>query len=94
MSLSKRAAILALAAVVCVGWCLPAAAMQVWTKCHVTCRCLADNSVANLAFVIPIDKSPDIGHEADLACKAYGHRACSDSCNGLKFSYTYQITSP
>lgn len=94
MSLRRSATVLAFAVVLSVGWSLPVTAMQVWTKCHVTCRCLKDGSVGNFAFVIPIDKSPDIGYEADLACKAYGHRACSDSCNGLKFSYTYQVTSP
>lgn len=94
MSLSKRAAVLVLAVVLSVGWCLPAAAIQLWTKCHVTCRCIQDGSVANFSFVIPVDKSPDIGYEADLACKSYGHRTCSDCCNGIKFSYTYQVTSP
>lgn len=67
---------------------------QVWTKCHITCRCLQDNSVGNFSFVIPVDRSPDIGFDADLACKTYGHQVCSDGCNGLKFSYTYQVTSP
>jgi hypothetical protein len=67
---------------------------QVWIKCHITCRCLQDNSVGNYAFNIPVDRSPDIGFDADWACKSYGHRICLDGCNGLKFSYTYQITSP
>jgi hypothetical protein len=67
---------------------------QVWTKCHITCRCLQDNSVGNFAFVIPVDASPDIGFDADVACKSYGDRICVDGCNGLKFSYTYQVTSP
>lgn len=67
---------------------------QVRIKCHITCRCLTDNSVGNFEFVIPIDRSPDIGFEADLACKAYGNRVCSDGCNGSKFSYTYQVTGP
>jgi hypothetical protein len=71
-----------------------AVAEQIWTKCHVTCRCLQDNTVGNFAFVIPIDKSPDVGFEADLACKAYGNRVCSDGCNGIKFNYSYQVTSP
>jgi hypothetical protein len=70
------------------------AAGQVLTKCHITCRCLCDDSVGNFAFVIPVDRTPDIGFEADMACKAYGHRMCSDGCNGLKFSYTYQVVSP
>lgn len=76
---------------------IPAVAVagdQVWTKCHITCRCLADNSVGNFEFVIPIDRSPDIAFEADLACKAYGSRVCPDGCNGSKYSYTYQVTSP
>ncbi len=67
---------------------------QVWTKCHITCRCLQDNSVANFSFMIPVDRSPDIGFEADLACKSYGERICPDGCNSLKFAYTYQVTSP
>lgn len=71
-----------------------AAGEQIWTKCHITCRCLNDNTVGNFAFEIPIDRSPDIGFEADVTCKSYGHRVCYDGCNGLKFSYTYQVTSP
>jgi hypothetical protein len=67
---------------------------QVWTKCHITCRCLRDNSVANFSFVIPVDRSPDIGFEADQACKSYGERICPDGCNSLKFAFTYQVTSP
>ena len=67
---------------------------QVWTKCHITCRCLQNNSIGNFSFVIPVDRSPDIGHEAHLACKTYGHRVCYDGCNGTKFSFTYQVTSP
>ena len=79
---------------ICVGLVPCVMAEQVWTKCHVTCRCLQDNTVGNFAFVIPIDKTPDIGFEADLACKAYGNRVCSDGCNGIKFNYSYQVTSP
>lgn len=71
-----------------------AQADQVWIKCHITCRCLQDNTVGNFAFDVVIDRSPDIGFEADLTCKSYGHRVCSDGCNGTKFSYTYQVTSP
>ena len=71
-----------------------AAGGQVLTKCHITCRCLQDNSIGNFAFVIPVDRSVDIGYEADVACKAYGHRTCSDGCNGLKFSFSYQVVSP
>lgn len=67
---------------------------QVWVKCHITCRCLQDNTVGNFAFDVVIDRSPDIGFEADLTCKSYGHWVCSDGCNGTKFSYTYQVTSP
>lgn len=50
--------------------------------------------MGNFAFDVVIDRSPDIGFEADLTCKSYGHRVCSDGCNGTKFSYTYQVTSP
>ncbi len=71
-----------------------ACAGQVWIKCHITCRCTCDDSIGNFAFMIPIDRSPDIGFEADMACKAYGHRVCSDGCNGLKFTYSYQVTGP
>jgi len=67
---------------------------QVWTKCHITCRCLQDNAVGNFSFVMPVDVSPDIGFDADLACKSYGDRICLDACNGLKYSFTYQVTSP
>jgi hypothetical protein len=67
---------------------------QVWTKCHITCRCLQDDSVGNFAFAIPVDQSPDIGFEADQACNSYGHKICLDGCNSVKFSYTYQVTSP
>jgi hypothetical protein len=71
-----------------------AAGGQVLTKCHITCRCLQDNTVGNFAFVVPVDQTPDIGFDADMMCKAYGNRVCSDGCNGLKFSYTYQVVSP
>jgi len=71
-----------------------ALADQVWIKCHITCRCLQDNTVGNFAFEVAIDRSPDIGFDADLTCKSYGHWVCSDGCNGTKFSYTYQVTSP
>ncbi len=67
---------------------------QVWIKCHITCRCSHDNSVGNFAFMIPLDKSPDTGFDADNACKSYGHRVCADGCNGTKFTYSYQVTSP
>lgn len=67
---------------------------QVWAKCHISCRCLCDDTVGNFMFAVPIDRSPDIGFEADLTCKAYGERACSDGCNGLQYSFTYQVVSP
>lgn len=71
-----------------------ASAGQVWTKCHITCRCLQDNSVGNFLFNIPLDTTPDVGFDADLACNQYAYRTCADGCNGTKFSYTYQVTSP
>lgn len=67
---------------------------EVWIKCHITCRCLQDNTVGNFSFNIPVDTSPDIGFEADMACKRYGHQVCYDGCNGLKFTYTYQVVAP
>jgi len=67
---------------------------QVWTKCEITCRCHQDDSVGNYSFVLPIDATPDTGFDADWACKVHGNRVCADSCNGTKFSYTYQVTSP
>ncbi len=81
---------------VVMAFCLAATAWggQVWTKCHITCRCLHDDSVGNFDFVIPVDVSTDIGFDADWACKTHGHRVCADSCNGTKFAYTYQVTSP
>lgn len=94
MSLWKSVITLAMLVLLALGLSSSAAAGQVWTKCHITCRCQCDNSVGNLAFMIPVDKSPDIGFEADQACNAYAHRACYDGCNGLKFTYTYQVTSP
>ncbi len=94
MSLSKYVTLLTLLGLMAfapaaVGW-----AGQVWTKCHISCRCQQTNSVANFKFVIPVDRSPDIGLEADQACRLYGHRACTDACNGTKFTYTYKVTSP
>jgi len=94
MGLGKRAIFLGLVAILILAPFAAAPAGQVLTKCHITCRCLCDDSIANFVFVIPIDKSPDIGYESDLACKSYGHRVCYDCCNGLKFSYTYQVVSP
>lgn len=86
--------VLALLILLVLGLCSYAGAGQVWIKCHVTCRCQCDNTVGNFAFMIPVDRSPDIGFEADQACNAYANRVCTDGCNGLKFTYTYQVTSP
>jgi hypothetical protein len=94
MAYSKSAITFVLIMLLATGPFAVALGGQVGTKCHITCRCLQDNTVGNFAFVIPVDQTPDMGYEADLACKAYGHRVCSDGCNGLKFSYTYQVTSP
>jgi hypothetical protein len=94
MGIVPRASIVVALVLVMSGSVPPAFGEQVWTKCHITCRCLSDNTVGNFAFDIPVDRSPDIGFEADLTCKSYGHRVCTDGCNGLKFSYTYQVTSP
>ncbi|MFH1113759.1 MAG: hypothetical protein V1792_07540 [Pseudomonadota bacterium] len=94
MGLSRIMIIPALAAALLAGSRMPLCAEQVWTKCHVTCRCLQNDSVGNFAFVIPIDRSPDIHFDADQACKAYGDRVCLDGCNSRKFTYTYQVTSP
>ena len=94
MGPSRTVVTLALAVLLVVGLAMNAWSGQVWTKCHITCRCLHDNSVGNFQFVIPVDRSPDIGFDADWACKVYGHRICADGCNGTKFSYTYQVTSP
>lgn len=94
MSWSKSVLVLLLAFVAVSGWLGFAHGEQLATKCHITCRCLQNNTVGNFSFVIPIDRSPDIRYEADQACRAYGHRVCLDGCNSRKFSYTYQITSP
>ena len=94
MGFPMKAVTIALAAALILTAATLCPAGQVWTKCHITCRCLQDNSVGNFAFVIPVDVSPDIGFDADLACKSYGDRICSDGCNSLKYSFTYQVTSP
>ena len=94
MNVSRSAVLLVMVAALVVGCLTVASAEQVWTKCHITCRCLQNDSVGNFTFVIPIDRSPDIHFDADQACKAYGSRVCLDGCNGRKFSYTYQVTSP
>lgn len=67
---------------------------EIGIKCHITCRCLHDNSIGNFEFVIPVSQGPDPAWEADQACRAYGHRVCVDGCNGTKFSYTYKVTAP
>ena len=94
MPIFHRRVIFVAVVLLTIGSFSPAPGEQIWTKCHITCRCLNDNTVGNFAFEIPVDRSPDIGFEADLTCKSYGHRVCSDGCNGLKFSYTYQVISP
>jgi len=94
MRFPKGAISVVLALIFVLGCLGSATGEQVWTKCHITCRCLDNDSVGNFSFVIPVDRSPDIGFSADEACKAYGQRVCLDGCNGLKFSYTYQVTSP
>jgi len=94
MAILRSVAVLMVVVGSVLGWFSVASGQQLWTKCHITCRCLQDDSVGNFATTIPIDRSPDIGFDADLACKSYGHRVCLDGCNGLKFSYTYQVTSP
>lgn len=94
MGWSKSVFVLLLAIVAAGGVPGFAHGEQLATKCHITCRCLQNNSVGNFSFVIPIDRSPDIGYDADQACRAYGYRVCLDGCNSRKFSYTYQVTSP
>ena len=94
MGLPMKTVAVALAALVILIPFAACEAGQVWTKCHITCRCLQDNSVGNFAFVIPVDVTPDIGFDADLACRSYGDKVCPDGCNGLKYSFTYQVTSP
>ena len=90
-----RSAIMFVLAILLVSGLLgTACGEQVLTKCHITCRCLQDDSVGNFAFVIPIDRSPDMSFDADKACKAYGHNVCLEGCNSRKFSYTYKVTSP
>ena len=45
-----------------------------------------DSSVGNFFSVIFLwIGSPDIGFDADLACKGYRNKIFSDGCNGLKF---------
>lgn len=94
MGMTKTVLALALAAVMIVGLSASVLAGQIWTRCHITCRCLHDNSVGNFEFILPVDVSADIGFDADWQCKVQGHRVCADGCNGTKFTYTYQVTSP
>ncbi|MEW6138540.1 MAG: hypothetical protein AB1733_09930 [Thermodesulfobacteriota bacterium] len=94
MSWSRSLSVLVAIVVGAIGLSGLAHGEQVATKCHITCRCLQNNSVGNFSFVVPVDRSPDIAHDADLACKRYGFQVCLDGCNSRKFSYTYQITSP
>ena len=94
MGLARIALFLIVLLVAVFGTSTPALSGQLWVKCHITCRCLHDNSVGNFKFVIPVDLSPDIGFDADWACRIYGNRVCADGCNGTKFKYTYQVVSP
>ena len=94
MKLSKGIFILFLSVLIVLAGFTAVLAGQVWTKCHVTCRCQQTSDVGNFMFVIPVDITPDIGFEADWACRVYGDRACSDGCNGTKYSFTYKVTSP
>lgn len=94
MGWSRSALVLLLACVASAGLQGASHGEQVATKCHITCRCLQNNSVGNFSFVIPVDRSPDIGFEADQVCNQYGHKVCLDGCNSRKFSYTYQVSSP
>lgn len=94
MGCRKTKIALVTAVVLTLGLAVTVWAGRVEIKCHITCRCLQDNSVGNFKFVIPIDRSPDIGFDADLMCKTQGYRVCADGCNGTKFTYTYKVTSP
>ncbi len=94
MKLSKRIFTVTLCVIIVLAGLTAGWAGQVWTKCHITCRCLQTSDVGNFMFVIPLDVTPDIGFEADMACKAYGARVCPDCCNGTKYSFTYKVTSP
>jgi hypothetical protein len=90
----RNAVIVTLALVLILVAAASATAGQVWTKCDITCRCLSNDQVGNFSFMVPVDTSPDVAFDAHEACKSYGHRICSDGCNGLKFTFTYQVTSP
>ncbi|MBI5249641.1 MAG: hypothetical protein HY912_09110 [Desulfomonile tiedjei] len=94
MGSCRIAVVVLIAVALVIGSYAVASAEQVWTKCHITCRCLQDNTVGNFMFNIPLDRTPDTGFDADAACNSYAYRTCADVCNGTKFSYTFQVTSP
>ncbi|MGD9817649.1 MAG: hypothetical protein AB7V04_03010 [Desulfomonilaceae bacterium] len=94
MKMARIFSIVILALVIGLGTPVTPDAGEIWIKCHITCRCALDNTVGNFSFNIPVDTSPDIGFDADLACKRYGYHVCYDGCNGLKFTYTYQVVAP
>jgi hypothetical protein len=94
VSLRKSLVVIAALAVLAVGGSCIASASQVWINCHITCRCLHDDSVGNFKFVIPVDVTVDTGYEANEACRVYGNRVCADGCNGAKFTFTFQVTGP
>lgn len=94
MRLTKSITVILCCSSILVLACSSVMAGEIGIKCHITCRCLHDNSVGNFEFVIPVAAGPDPAYEADQACRAYGHRVCADGCNGTKFSYTYKITAP
>ena len=94
MGSSKCLIVVVLACMVTAGFAGAAFGNQVWIKCHISCRCLQDDSVGNFEFVIPVDRTPDTGHSADAACKVVAHKACIAGCNSRKFAFTYKVTSP
>lgn len=94
MKIASLTLLLFMSFIICLVTPVTPDAGQVWIKCHITCRCTQDNTVGNFSFNIPVDTSPDIGFDADLACKRYGHHVCYEGCNGLKFTYTYQVVAP
>jgi hypothetical protein len=94
MGLPKTVVVLVMVLVMAFGLSGSVWGGQVWIKCHITCRCQHDDSVGNFKFVIPMDLSPDMAFDSDWACRVYGNRVCADGCNGTKFTYTYQVTSP
>ena len=94
MGFPRAAATAGLVGLTVLMLCVPVWAGEVWINCHITCRCLHDDSVGNFNFVLPVDITPDTGFDADWACGVYGNRVCADGCNGTKFTYTYQVVSP